>query len=251
MSVTRIAVASALLLVVTAGGVIGISLGIAAEQRVQKVKDAITKVAPEFVVDDVQPAPFPGFYQAAVGAQVIYVSEDGTHVIEGEAIEVATNKNVTKPVIQKLSAAMLDEAANSGLHYAAKGERKGTIYVFTDPGCGYCRKFHEQLPELTSKGVEVVYMAFPRGGLRTPDAGALGGVLCSQDKQAEMDRAIHGSPGFASGCDGLVSRHYRLGMQLGIQGTPGIFAADGRQIGGYLTAEEVLSQLSTSAEQSG
>ena len=40
---------------------------------------------------------------------------------------------------------------------------KGYINVFTDITCGYCRKLHLEMDDLNRRGVEVRYLAFPRG----------------------------------------------------------------------------------------
>ena len=46
----------------------------------------------------------------------------------------------------------LDEGANGGL-CAAASKRKTTITVFTDIDCGYCRKLHQEVPELNRLGL--------------------------------------------------------------------------------------------------
>ena len=51
--------------------------------------------------------------------------------------------------------------------YPAEGETKSKDYIFTDVDCGYCRKLHKEVPALNKAGIEVRYLAFPRGGLQS------------------------------------------------------------------------------------
>ncbi|MFZ8957234.1 MAG: disulfide isomerase DsbC N-terminal domain-containing protein, partial [Pseudohongiellaceae bacterium] len=41
---------------------------------------------------------------------------------------------------------------------------KASITVFTDVDCTYCRALHGDLEELMAYGIEVRYLAYPRGG---------------------------------------------------------------------------------------
>ncbi len=50
------------------------------------------------------------------------------------------------------------------IQYAAKGEQKAVIDVFTDIDCGYCRKLHGEMDELNELGITVNYYGFPRSG---------------------------------------------------------------------------------------
>lgn len=243
--IIRLTIAFAVIAVVATVGAMSWNKKLDDRSQMVVVKDAIAKFGSQYHIDGVSKAPFPGFYQATVGAQVLYVSEDGRHVVEGQAIEVASKKNVTKPVIERQVATMLQKAAGTGLAYKPDGQSRGTLYVFTDPSCGYCRKFHEHIPEFKSKGIEVVYLAFPRNGPNAPEAAQLAEVFCAMDKPAAMEQAFSG-PAAAPAppkCKSPVESHLQLGLRLGIQGTPGIFTADGRNIGGYVTVDQALAEL--------
>jgi thiol:disulfide interchange protein DsbC len=36
---------------------------------------------------------------------------------------------------------------------------------------------------------------------------------------------------------------YKLGMQVGVEGTPAVFTASGKSIGGYLSPQDMLKAL--------
>ena len=44
-------------------------------------------------------------------------------------------------------------------------------------------------------------------------------------------------------CDNPVAEEYKLGAQVGVDGTPTIFAPDGTKIGGYLSPAEMVAKL--------
>jgi protein-disulfide isomerase len=43
--------------------------------------------------------------------------------------------------------------------------------------------------------------------------------------------------------DGVIAKHYVLGQQLGIPGTPMIVMGDGTSLGGYMAPEKLLAAL--------
>ena len=52
-----------------------------------------------------------------------------------------------------------------------------------------------------------------------------------------------GQPVPSRNCTNPVAMQYNLGQQLGINGTPAIFAADGTQLGGYLPPAQLKATL--------
>jgi thiol:disulfide interchange protein DsbC len=48
----------------------------------------------------------------------------------------------------------------------------------------------------------------------------------------------------ASSCsDAVIAKHYALGQQLGILGTPMIVLSDGTSLGGYMAPEKLVAAL--------
>ena len=48
--------------------------------------------------------------------------------------------------------------------FAPSAGTKEIVYVFTDVNCGYSRMLHQDIGQLNDLGIEVRYLAFPRGG---------------------------------------------------------------------------------------
>ena len=53
-------------------------------------------------------------------------------------------------------------------------------------------------------------------------------------------RAIPDAP---MACKSPVAGQYKLGLALGVRGTPATFTADGEQIGGYMPVADTLAAL--------
>lgn len=208
------------------------------------VSHAIESFQPGVVVENVTPAPMTGWYQANIGSQVLYVSDDGRYAMSGTLLDLKEHRNLTEVVQAQKAASILANVGKAPLHvYEPKGKVAGRIYVFTDPTCSYCAKLHKDVPELQARGIEVVYLAFPRGGAESEGYAPLAAAVCSEDRSDALNRAFAGGAVEAAPCPNSLLDHYRAGEHLQLTGTPGIFAADGRQIGGYLAPDQMLVAL--------
>jgi thiol:disulfide interchange protein DsbC len=125
------------------------------------------------------------------------------------------------------------------------GEVKAVISVFTDTTCPYCRKLHQEVPELNARGIEVRYLAFPRGGMRSQGARELAQVWCADNPTEAMNQIKNEGevPKQAASCDAPVQSQYQLGTRMGVQGTPAIVMPDGQMVPGYLPVERLASML--------
>ncbi len=127
--------------------------------------------------------------------------------------------------------------------FAPSGKPKYKVTVFTDIDCGYCRKLHSHIAELNQRGVEVDYLFFPRTGLNTPSYDKAVSVWCAKDRKAAFTAAKAGKDPAPAKCDNPVADQYKLGAQVGVDGTPTILAADGTKIGGYLAPDQLVAKL--------
>ena len=70
-----------------------VTLNVQAEEKFEAAVAAVRSMVPDIQIDSVRPAPFPGFVEMLLGAQLIYVSDDGKYLIDGQLIDIATRKN--------------------------------------------------------------------------------------------------------------------------------------------------------------
>ncbi|MCF2949380.1 DsbC family protein [Paraglaciecola aquimarina] len=196
----------------------------------------------------IESTPVNGIYQVSVGAdQAFYTSEDGQFILTGKMFQVANGK-ATDVVQIKQSLAHIKKIQQVPSHdtivYPATTAQKYQLKIFTDVDCPYCAKLHKEIPKLNALGVEVVYLAFPRAGIDSPSFSKIASVWCSENRQKSMDLMYHNNQSTLKNCDNTaVKAQYELAKQLGLQGTPATFFADGKMMNGYHSAESLLEML--------
>jgi thiol:disulfide interchange protein DsbC len=207
----------------------------------------IVKKFPEVSIDDVQPSPVAGIYQIPMGADMAYVSADGKYLFAGDLFEVDTRANVTERSRAGNRSKLLAKLDERDMIVFSPKDVKHTITVFTDVDCGYCRKLHGQIDQLTKLGVRVRYAAYPRSGPGTDDWRKMEAVWCAKDRQSAITQAKLGQAVKADDCGATpVGKQFELGENLGVKGTPAIFTRSGEYSGGYLPAADLLKKLDES-----
>ncbi len=223
----------------------------AAKLADQDVADKITaqlRVArPGMPVANIQRTPMDGIYKVTVaGTNVVYVSADGNFLFTGKMLGVAPGEFVDVHEIDMIPMRrerMAQVALSDMVVFPAKGELKAYINVFTDVDCGYCRKLHQEVPELNANGIEVRYLAFPRAGIGSRSYTKIASAWCADDRLDAMNRLKSGESIPTISCESPVANQYNLGGEVGVNGTPAIVLADGTMLPGYLPADALIKRL--------
>ncbi|MEO5561282.1 MAG: DsbC family protein [Dokdonella sp.] len=198
----------------------------------ETVRQAMSTIAPKVKVDAAQESPVPGFYEAIVGGEFVYVSKDARYVLVGSAFDAVNKRDLTQVSRAK---ARKDALAKIGpdkrIEFSPKSPvaSKHTVTVFTDVDCPFCRRFHEQVAQYNAKGITVDYLFYPLTIHPGADKKAEA-VWCSKDRANAFTAAMAGQdPGNAT-CPNPVPELTQLAQSLGISGTPTILADDGSMI---------------------
>lgn len=183
------------------------------------------------------------YWVSLEGLPAVYTTADGKYIFQGDVVRL--DKNDVHNISEELQAGenkklLATVKLKDTITYKPNGTSRAIVYVFTDSSCPYCHKFHEEMEAINAKGIEVRYLAWPRAEQFIPQMKA---IWCSEDRAAAFDTAIKGMPVTAPECKNPVMEHYRLGQQIGVNGTPAIYSADGKYLGGYLTANELAKRL--------
>ena len=200
-------------------------------------------------VETPKPTGVDGVYQTRFGNKFAYLIEGGRYVFIGDMVDLQTARNMTEISRREM---VVDAFANFGAEkqivYPAVDEELAVLNVFTDTSCGYCQKLHQEVEYLQEAGISVHYYAFPRGGDRGPGYSDLRKVWCSDDQQEAMSIAKgmkSGNLAAGTDCDAAqyVDDGYVLGNQLGVTGTPALYASDGTKFNGYVPYQQLIPQL--------
>ena len=193
---------------------------------------------------EVKDSPVKGLKTAVTDQGILYVSENGQYVLQGKMYEL-TNKGPVD-VAGKLLADKVNALKNEMIIYPAKNE-KYVVTVFMDITCHYCHILHQQVKEYNDLGITVRYLAFPRAGMNET-ARQMEAIWTAKDPVFALNEAEKGNLPKELKAPNIVKRHYDLGVQLGVQGTPSIVTSTGELIGGYLKPKDLLAALKESAQ---
>jgi thiol:disulfide interchange protein DsbC len=221
------------------------------------VRQTIHRLVPKAEIDQVTPAPMPGFYQVIASGHLVYVSADGKYVMNGDLIDGVKGVSLSDDAWATYRKAELAKVPVSERIVFAPEHPKYTVTVFTDVTCPYCRVLHEQMDALNKEGIAVQYLAWPRAGVVGDDGKPtdtykeMVSIWCSADRNDAFTAAKKGHAPKPADCKNPVEDQFNLGLKLGVTGTPAVYAEDGTLIGGYLAPADMLKAVQEHATSGG
>ena len=162
----------------------------------------------------------------------IYLTKDEKYLISGEVINTSTGKKLVAPA----NLSILEEEKEA----LTFGTGSQELVLFTDPECPYCKKFESYFKQIEDK-VKIRVFFFPLDFHK--NARDLSAYIMSKDtnegKVEAMLNTTKDSENFknrnipAEKLNELYSsidEQIKLGVQLGVQGTPALFDKDGNAV---------------------
>jgi thiol:disulfide interchange protein DsbC len=207
------------------------------------IRAALGKVAPGVKISAINPSPIAGFKEVVVDGRVMYVSTDGKLLLQGSLIDLGTRTNLTEASEALLRRDVLAKVPDSRKISFAPPNPKYRVTVFTDIDCGFCRKMHNQVNEYNKLGIAIDYLFFPRAGIGSESFQKAVNVWCAPDRKVALTMAKNDRSLPKKNCTNYVTMDYKLGMQVGVEGTPAVYTANGVGIGGYLSPQDMLKAL--------
>lgn len=208
----------------------------------------LSKRMPGSKPEDFRPSPVAGLYEFSQGADIVYISVDGRHVLDGDLFDLSSQVNLTDRRRREARLAMLSRVPETDMVIFGPRNARHTVTVFTDIDCTYCRKLHSEMAQYNELGIRVRYLFYPRTGPDTESWNKAEAVWCARDRNDAMNRAKRGETVRSTKCDAkAVSKDYQLGQDVGLRGTPAIILPDGEMLGGYLPPAMLIKQLQTPA----
>lgn len=234
------------LLVLVVGGLSQIAQGETEELDLTQLQAAVG----EQPIDSVKTTPVPGLYEVVSGSEILYLSEDGQFVLQGDLIDLKARDNLTEARRSDLRVKLVEAVGEENMVvFAPAKPAEHTVTVFTDIDCGYCRKFHNEITDYNQKGIKVRYLMFPRAGVDSESYDKAVSVWCADDRQTAMTRAKGGESIEPKTCANPVQAQTQLGQSLGVRGTPSIVLENGQMVPGYVPPTR-LAQILDEMDQS-
>ena len=227
--------------------------GLATADLRERVESALAATNPNLSVKSVQDSPVEGVKEIKLSnGQFLYAEPGSDHIFSGRLLSFTkdswkdhTDERERQDRAQRLQA--VDQGTM--ITCPATGGEKREIYVFTDTTCPYCKRFHAHMADINQRGITVHYLALPRSGLDSSAANNMAQIWCTADPQTALTDAFAGKPLTQEvlPCRSPVADQYTMAKTLGVSGTPSVFGKDGRNLGGYMTPDELSAAIANTA----
>lgn len=207
-------------------------------------------------VKSIKYSPIKGMYELLMekdGRQgLIFIDFAKKHLMQGFMIDLATLQPVTAHTKQELpqqkQPTKLDVKTipleNSIVMGNPNGAKK--IYVFTDPDCPYCRKFHAELKKLAQIAPDVAIYIMPYPLPMHPGAYDKARAILESKSRDVLDEAFEGKDvpkPTKEESKARIDANIKFGNANGITGTPTFVLPDGKIEVGGRDAESLKKML--------
>ncbi len=208
------------------------------------VKKRLDEIVPGYDANSVKATPVSGLYQFIGDGRVLYISQDGRYIVNGDIIDLEEKINLTKKTQNKVIQQLIDGYDEKKMIvFAAEGKPRHTITVFTDVDCPYCAMLHKEVPKLNKAGITVRYLMYPRAGPGSPTFIKSVSTWCADDQKKAIGIAKEGGVLEAKTCDNPVQEQFELGQKIGVTGTPTLVLESGKILPGFVPAEQLIKLL--------
>lgn len=220
-----------------------LALGVAFSQSKDDALMASLSAKLNLKISSITESPVPGLKQIFTDKGLFYVSDSGEFFLQARVYNLNNGiEDVTENALKDVRLAGIEKFKDSAIEFTAEDE-KYVINVFTDATCGYCRKLHNEMPELNDLGITVRYLAWPRAGLNSEVYRDTVSIWCSEDPHQAITDAKAGISVDNAQCENQVAEQYKFGQQIGVNGTPNIIMPDGSVVPGYQPAQSLALAL--------
>jgi thiol:disulfide interchange protein DsbC len=193
-------------------------------------------------IEEISKTPMPGVFEIRVqGNEIFYTDAKGDFLIQGALIDTKQKRNLTEERTEKLSAVPFDSLPLKFAITQVRGNGKRKLVVFSDPNCGYCKRFERDLQKIDN--VTLYHLMYPVLGedsrLKSRN------IACAKDRAKTWnDWMLQGITPPTVSCDNHnIDAIVEFGRKNRINGTPTMFVADGTRVPGAIDAAQIEALL--------
>lgn len=188
-----------------------------------------------------------GLIELRAGGHIFYTDAAGDHLIDGQLIDVRTQRNLTEARLDEINQVDFNALPLRDAVVWKSGNGKRRMVVFSDPNCGYCKRLERDIQKL--KDVTVYTLMI---GILGDDSRAKADqIWCAKDRtQAWLSWMLDGeAPPRALGqCGSPLQRNMALAQKLRVNGTPAIFFEDGSRLPGAASQQTMEQRLAKASK---
>src|SRR5688572_30380097 len=230
----------------------GVLLALPALANEAQIRKALEPKLRGAKIEGVQPAPVAGLWEVRFrgerGLRVVYTDATGSHVIDGNIIDLRNNRDLTEERLRRLNAVKFESLPLDLAVKVQRGNGKRVLAMFSDPYCPACRQFEKALAQVD----DITVYVFMYPVIRPENADHSRAVWCSPDRaKAWLELAAAARPKVpeaGASCSNPVDKLIEVGQKLGVNSTPPLFLANGERLSGGLALndlKELLDQPAT------
>jgi thiol:disulfide interchange protein DsbC len=200
---------------------------------VDDVRTRLLERYPSTPVDAVRETPIAGLFEVAMGRKIVYVDATGQYFLFGRIFDLPGNRDLTEERLRDLS--RLDVSLIQPDQVLEQGEGSQVVYVFSDPGCGHCKRLEQTLVGMPTLRVRTILLPLQPGS-----SDLARDIWCAPDRQrawsAWMLKGTRPDRAPEACQAGVLERNLVLAKHFGIRATPALVSPDGRVSLGALEA---------------
>ena len=205
-------------------------------------EERFVKSYPDLKIDSIEKINN-SFFEILIGEQIFYLTSDLNYLLAGNIIELESGINLTQQKIENFRLSVLKTLDKKDTIIYQPKKIDHIITVFTDVSCPYCKKLHNEIPDLLNNNIEVRYVLFPRNGIDDDAYVDMASLWCSEDKKDLLETAFEGDFIKEEKCENPLAKNLELAYSLRVNGTPMIFTESGKVIPGYVPYKQILNTL--------
>jgi thiol:disulfide interchange protein DsbC len=209
------------------------------DAKTEQIKQRFSERFGNMPIKEVRYAPF-GLFEVQIGSNLVYTNEDVTYVLDGHLIDANTRADLTEARLEELARINFSELPLELAITQVRGDGSRKMAIFEDPNCGYCKKLRRDMVGLDN----VTIYTFMLPILSEDSVQKVKNIWCASDRGAAWDDWMLSAkvpPNVT--CEVPLEAFSQLGRDLGVQGTPAIFFADGSRVPGAISREEIEKRL--------
>ena len=207
---------------------------------------AVKKAMEEFIggpgVETVTKTRYGELYEVLLrGGDIVYTDEKVSFLVDGRIIDTESRSDITQARKNELSSIDVSLLPLEQAIKRVQGDGERIIVSFEDPNCIYCKRLAQDLA--TMDNVTLYTFLYPVLGESSENKAR--NIWCAEDSAKVWEEwMLDGREPPEVSCDSsVVDANLAVGKQLRVVGTPTMFLANGRRIGGYKTADQLEQDL--------
>jgi thiol:disulfide interchange protein DsbC len=226
------------------------------------IMEIYSKIDPTLInKEDIKQIQNSNLFKVKVGGKDFFASPDINYIFSGKAIKIfPENKKFQRLIIEEE-----DKEFNRKIfpllnkedliYFKSKNNYNGSVFIFIDYTCPFCKKFHNRnLEKINNAGFDVYYIPFLRDNKNKRVRSNLYSIFCHKDNEYKKElinkafeiELIFNNTEEDKNCS--FSREYfnmllNIGEYIKVEGTPTSLFYNGNLISGYIPLNQYFQVL--------